>query len=82
MTPEQREIIQWAQSVGGRFTKKEAVDRFGNDYYRNGDKHVGDRLSRLVNCGLLEREAPGKFRIGKCKKKNRSAIIDNQPELF
>lgn len=63
MTGRQRILFNWAQKQGGSFTKAEAVYQFGPNYYCNGDKHVGAILSRMVNSGILERPAPGKYRI-------------------
>lgn len=80
MTKEQAEIIRFAQSRGGYFTKQEAAKEF--PYYYNTEKHIGDRLSRMVNAGLLERIAPGKFKIGKGKKSKPATIDTNQTELF
>jgi len=67
MTREQKEIIAWANSVGGQFTKREAVERFEGDYYSRkvAERYVGERLSRMVKSGLLIREAPGRYRAGK-----------------
>lgn len=81
MTPEQKEILQWAKSVGGRFTKKDAVDAL-DKYYYNGAKHVGDRLSRMVNAGLLVREKPGVFSVGTGTKAKPATIDTNQTALF
>lgn len=78
MTTEQKEILTWAHSVGGCFTKQEAVKQF--PYYHNTEKHLGDRLSRMVDAGLLERTAPGKYKIGKGKK--APATETNQLQLF
>lgn len=80
MTIDQVEIIRWAQSLGGYFTKREAVRKF--PYYHNTEKHLGDRLSRMVDAGLLERTAPGKYKIGKWKKSNPATADPNQTELF
>jgi hypothetical protein len=69
--------------VGGTFTKSEAVKEFGPKYYGNsGSKHVGDRLSRMVNAGLLEREAKGRYKIGKGKKNKPATIDAAQTYLF
>jgi len=80
MTPEQKEIMWWAQSQGGYFTKQEAIKRF--PYYCHTEKHVGDRLSRMVKAGLLERIAPGKFKIGKGKKSKPATLDNNQLDIF
>lgn len=82
MTKDQAEIIRWAQSVGGYFTKREAVLQFGGKYFRHPEKYVGDRLSRMVDAGLLERTAPGKYKIGKGKKSKPDPAEANQTELF
>lgn len=82
MTPDQKEILDFARRLGGYFTKQEAVKAFGGGYHCNGDKHVGDRLSRMVNSGLLERISPGKYKIGKGKKKAPANTDTNQIELF
>ncbi len=84
MTKDQAEIIRWAQSVGGYFTKQEACRQawLGGKYYMHPEKYVGDRLSRMVDAGLLERTAPGKYKIGKGKKNKPATVDANQPELF
>lgn len=82
MTDEQKEILDFARRLGGYFTKQEAVKAFGGRYYNNEEKHVGDRLSRMVNAGLLERTAPGKYKIGKGKKNAPANTDTNQIELF
>lgn len=81
MTPEQKEILQLIYKNGGTLTKKQVVDSL-DSYYRNGDKHIGQRLSRMVNAGFLKRVKPGVFEIGagvKPTKKNNNA---DQIELF
>lgn len=80
MTPEQKEILDFARASGGYFTTAEAVKHFGRHYYANGEKHVIARLSRMVDAGLLEREGKGKYKIG--KKKPRAKTDENQTELF
>ena len=82
LTPEQKAILAFARNVGGSFTKGEAVKEFGSEYYHNGAKHVGDRLSRMVNAGLLEREAKGRYKIGKGKKNKPATIDAAQTDLF
>ena len=82
MTPEQKEIMAFAQTQGGYFTKQEAVKKFGREYYCHGDKHVGDRLSRMVNAWLLERMAPGKYKIGKGKKSKPATLDAAQIDMF
>jgi len=82
MTPQQKKIIAWARGLGGSFTKREAVERFGGDYYYNGEKHVGDRLSRMVAQKLLIRLAPGKFKISTATQKKPTGETDNQLNIF
>lgn len=82
MTPEQKKIMAFAQSKGGTFTKSEIVDAMGKKYYCNGDKHLGDRLSRMVNANLLKRVKPGVFEISTGKKSKPSIISEGQTELF
>jgi hypothetical protein len=82
MTPEQKQIIAILQANGGEATKTQVVKEIGRNYYCNGEKHVGQRLSRMVNAGLLIRVKPGVFKIGKGSKSKRTTIADGQPTLF
>ena len=82
MTPEQKQIIAFAQSKGGTFTKANIVEAMGKEYYCNGGKHLGDRLSRMVNANLLKRVKPGVFEISTGKKSKPSTIADGQQSLF
>jgi len=82
MTHDQKEILAWARSVGGYFTKQEAVAKFSGRYFRHPEKYVGDRLSRMVEAGLLVRTAPGKYKIGNGKKSKPEPANGNQTELF
>ena len=84
MTPEQKEILQLLHQNGGTLTKKQVVDSL-DGYFCNGEKHLGDRLSRMVNAGLLKRVRPGVFEVGSGKKAKQvdPVIIDeNQTTLF
>ncbi len=36
------------QANSGEVTKAKVVEAIGGNYYCNGDKHVGDRLFRMV----------------------------------
>lgn len=82
MTPEQKEILDFARRMGGYFTKQEAVAMFGEPIIADPESQVGQRLSRMVNAGLLERISPGKYKIGKGKKKAPANTDTNQIELF
>lgn len=82
MTPEQKQIIAIFQANGGEATKTQVVKEIGINYYCNGDKHVGQRLSRMVNAGLLIRVKPGVFKIGKGSKSKPTTIADGQTTLF
>lgn len=64
LTDKQRKVLDYCQSHEGKITKKEAMTLI-NTYYANGKKHVGDVLSRMVKAGLLIREKPGHFKMGK-----------------
>lgn len=74
MTPEQKKIIAWAKSLGGSFTKREAVEQFGGAYYY--------RISRMVAKKYLIRLAPGKFKISTGTKQKPSGQTDNQLNIF
>lgn len=82
MTPEQKKIMAFAQSKGGTFTKSELVEAMGRKYYCNGDKHLGDRLSRMVNANLLKRVKPGVFEVGTGNKSKPATLDKAQTELF
>lgn len=82
LTPHQKEIISIAQAIGGDFTKAQVVEAIGGNYYCNGDKHVGDRLSRMVKAGLLIRVKKGLFRIGTGTKLKPATIAEGQTILF
>lgn len=81
MTPDQRKIYNFIQSKGTA-TKAEIVALDGGQYYCNADKYIGDRLSRMVNAGMLERVKPGVFRIGSGKKSVNEPVNENQTKLF
>ncbi len=82
MTPEQKEIVTILQSNGGEVTKAQVVEAIGGNYYCHGDKHVGDRLSRMVNAGMLIRVKPGVFKIGTGKKSKPEIVAEWQTKLF
>ena len=70
------------QANGGEVTKAQVVDAIGGNYYCNGDKHVGDRLSRMVNAGMLIRVKPGLFKIGTGKRSKSEIVAEGQTTLF
>jgi len=76
MTADQCTIYNFVQSKG-EATKAE-ISEIADHYYCNGEKHVGDRLSRMVNAGLLERVKPGVFRVGKGKEKATKVEPENE----
>lgn len=82
LTEHQRTILNHALANDNRITKKEAVSLIDRWYYCNADKHVGDVLSRMVNSGLLTRESPGKFLVGKGKANRKLPQLPTQPSLF
>lgn len=73
LTPKQSAVLQFCHDNGG-ITKAQAMGLI-NTHYCNGEKHVGDCLSRMVKSGLLIRVKPGVFITGKGKK-NKPATID------
>ena len=81
MTPDQRKIIDFIYAKGTA-TKAEIVALDGGQHYCNADKYIGDRLSRMVNAGMLERVKPGVFRIGSGKKSVNDPVNENQTRFF
>lgn len=81
MTEKQKAVINYCLSHGNRITKKEAMTII-DDHYANGDKHVGETLSRMVKAGMLIREKPGVFLLGKGKRNNRTTRDNNAPTMF
>lgn len=57
----QKRIINFAQSNDGKISKKQANDLIANSYYHNGEKYVGEILSRLVKRQVLRREKIGHY---------------------
>lgn len=81
MTPSQRAIYNFVRSKGTA-TKEEIFSFTGDPYYRNGEKYIGERLSRMVNAGMLKRVKPGVFAVGSGKKSGKADIAENQQTLF
>lgn len=82
LTEQQRAILQDANHNGGTITKKQVVESYRHCYFHNGAKHLGDILSRMVKSGLLIREKPGVFKMGKGNKNKPATIPENQQSLF
>jgi len=78
LSEKQKKVLEYARAHDGKITKKEAMDII-DTHYHNGEKHVGDVLSRMVNAGLLIREKLGHFRIGKGRQVPEP---ENQTKLF
>lgn len=81
MTEKQKAVVNFCLQNNNRITKKEAMTII-NDHYCNGAKHVGEVLSRMVKTGMLIREKPGVFILGKGKRSNPTKVYDNQPTIF
>lgn len=81
MTPDQKQIYQFISSQGGAATKRDIVENLDR-YYANGEKHMGDRLTRMVKAGFLKREKPGVYSLGPGKKQRPAVIADGQTSLF
>ena len=81
MTPSQRAIYNFVRSKGTA-TKEEIFAFAGDPYYRNGEKYIGERLSRMVNAGILKRVKPGVFAVCSGKKSIPATIAENQQTLF
>lgn len=79
LSEKQKQVLAFCHAHEGKITKKEAMTII-DTHYCNGEKHVGNVLSRMVKTGLLTREKPGMFRIGKGIKNKPGA--NDQPNLF
>lgn len=55
-------------------TKKQLVEMFGDWYYYNASKHLGDVLGRMVKKRLIHRKKKGLYAIGHGK--------EETPNLF
>lgn len=78
MTREQRVIFDFVQSKG-QATKSEICE-VADGYYCNGNKHVGDRLTRMVKARLLVRIKKGVYACWDCK--TGKPENESQTELF
>jgi hypothetical protein len=79
LTLKQSAVLQFCHENGG-ITKAQAMGLI-NTHYCNGDKHVGDCLSRMVKSGLLIRVKPGVFITGNGKKNKPASIVAGQTKL-
>lgn len=82
LTEKQKLILSF---IGDKeVTKREIVKEFQHWNFRNASKHIGDKLSRLVKMGVLERPRIGVYRwTGRTEKAKYKEILDkNQGELF
>lgn len=85
LTPAQKQILRDVKAKDGRITLKELTAAYGNHYYHNGAKYLGEILSRMVNQNLLVRVKPGVYTLGTGKKNSKradAAFIENQVTLF
>lgn len=82
MTPEQKRILQIVHEYGKDCPKKHLVEKLGGEYYANGEKHVGDRISRMVKSKMLVRVKPGLYRVGTGTKYKPATIDEGQRRLF
>lgn len=73
-----KDILQFIYQNGGTATKSDIVEKFGQRYYCNGSKHLGDMLSRMVKSKKLHRIKRGVFSISK----PHNELINNQIDLF
>jgi len=81
LSEKQKKVLEYCREHDGKITKQEAMTII-DTHYCNGEKHVGDVLSRMVNAGLLIREKPGNFRIGKGTRSKPVPGSGNQTSLF
>ena len=79
LTTKQSAVLKFCHDNGG-ITKSQAMGLI-NTHYCNGDKHVGDCLSRMVKSGLLIRVKPGVFITGKGKKSKPPTIDAGQTKI-
>lgn len=81
MKPKQKIIVEFCLKNNNECTKADAM-RLINTHYANGEKHVGEVLSRMVKSGILIRIKPGFFKLGDGVRKVRNIIAPNQQNLF
>lgn len=69
----------------GEMSKSQIVDHCSDWYYANGDKHIGDVLSRMVSSNLIHRPKNGVYKAGPDPKKAVIPKVDpttGQQSLF
>ena len=82
ITDKQKEIINlFGSDKNKTLWKRDIVESIDN-YYYNGSKHIGDRLSRMVKSGLLVRVKPGLYRLGLKNPHKKVHANPNQLKLF
>lgn len=79
----QKSIIKFAQGNAGKITKKQANELIAHTYYHNGEKYVGEILSRLVKRQILRREKIGHYVFtGFLNGIKVEPVAENQINLF
>lgn len=78
MTAHQSSIIRYLKDAK-EASLQEIYDNVNFGYYHNGNKHLGDVLSRMVKSGMIERVKKGTFRL---RTKPLEQKIKNQIKLF
>lgn len=64
MTQRQREIVDFIRSGPDQTrTSVELIDKFGREYYRHGEKYVGERLTALIRSGHIARVKKGFYTV-------------------
>ena len=77
----QKAILDYVRT-NGSITSKIANEMLAGYYYHNGEKYVGEILSRMVKNGSLVRIKNGLFELGKGKSSMQDPVIVNQNSLF
>lgn len=80
--PSKQKAILDHVRLNGNITSKVANQMLAGYYYHNGEKYVGEILSRMVKAGKLARIKPGLFELGKGKTLLVEAQAENQLALL
>lgn len=80
--PSKQQAILDNVRQNGSITSKRANEMLAGYYYRNGEKYVGEILSRMVKSGKLVRIKPGLFELGSGRSAQSDILIKNQNSLF